>query len=678
MKKNFTMNDKHPLFTHQRQVHLDFHTSPFIPDVGVEFDARAFAETFKRAHVNSVNVFAKCHHGMCYYPTKTGKSHPAIGNRDLLGEQIEALHKAGIRAPIYTTIVWEENVAQTHPEWRQMDVKGDFAQDTIGPDGLPGHIGMWKFNDFSNSDYQDYFEAHVRELLNRYGKDVDGFWFDILFLHPKGGWSHANRKLRAKHGLLDDTLENFARLQGIAQKAFSEKFTRIVHGMNPDVTLFYNAQNDGNMHPQVGPRMRQEQMTHFEIESLPSGFWGYFHFPRMARMQSHWDKPWLGMTGRFQKMWGDFGGIKPQPALEFECFRSQALGGANSIGDQLPPRGTLDPAAYELIGAVYKQCEEAEPFYEGASFVRPRIGIFSASYAGFDGGTSEEGAVLLCEEAHYDCALLDGEDELNDYNLLILPDSTVVTPQLAEKLKTFHKNGGKLLISGKGGFDAGGNWALPFLPLEFNGEVDLYPTFWRAKKSFDSAMSSSDRVFYQPGMNVIKNEDIQVLIDRILPYFKRSAITFSSHFQTPPQANADAHPAAVSGDGFVYFADPIFREYRQSGNIAVRDAWRKVMQNQIGPSPFGDGLSSHIIVYPLRKDTSLLLTLLHYVPIRKARDIDIIDERGTFCGERLRIAGNPKEVRIYNSGEILRPAPDGSFELPPTAGRLLLEVPEYF
>jgi hypothetical protein len=39
--------------------------------------------------------------------------------------------------------------------------------------------------------------------------------------------------------------------------------------------------------------------------------------------------------------------------------RAQALGGANSVGDQLPPRGILDPDAYELIGAVYAQCEEA-------------------------------------------------------------------------------------------------------------------------------------------------------------------------------------------------------------------------------------------------------------------------------------------------------------------------------
>ncbi|MCJ7623382.1 MAG: hypothetical protein MUO76_07750 [Anaerolineaceae bacterium] len=56
-----------------RQVHLDFHTSPAIPDVGVDFDPRVFASLLKSAHVNSVTVFAKCHHGHSYYPTKVGR-----------------------------------------------------------------------------------------------------------------------------------------------------------------------------------------------------------------------------------------------------------------------------------------------------------------------------------------------------------------------------------------------------------------------------------------------------------------------------------------------------------------------------------------------------------------------------------------------------------------------------
>jgi hypothetical protein len=84
-----------------RQVHLDFHTSPYIPDLFSEFDADIFADTLARTHVNSVTIFAKCHHGMSYFPTKMGTPHPALHGRDAVGEMIAALHARGMQAPIY-------------------------------------------------------------------------------------------------------------------------------------------------------------------------------------------------------------------------------------------------------------------------------------------------------------------------------------------------------------------------------------------------------------------------------------------------------------------------------------------------------------------------------------------------------------------------------------------------
>src|SRR5256885_7788185 len=101
-----------------RQIHLDFHTSPFIRDVGVDFDADEFAKTMAAANVNSVTVFAKCHHGHLYYNTKHPARHPGLKkNIDLLGQQAEALHREGIRAPIYFSVQCDEYAADTHPDW---------------------------------------------------------------------------------------------------------------------------------------------------------------------------------------------------------------------------------------------------------------------------------------------------------------------------------------------------------------------------------------------------------------------------------------------------------------------------------------------------------------------------------------------------------------------------------
>ncbi len=76
------------------------------------------ARNIQEAHVDSVTVFAKCHHGLLYYDTKRPERHPNLKKGlDLLGEQVEALHREGIRAPIYISVLCDEYAADTHPEW---------------------------------------------------------------------------------------------------------------------------------------------------------------------------------------------------------------------------------------------------------------------------------------------------------------------------------------------------------------------------------------------------------------------------------------------------------------------------------------------------------------------------------------------------------------------------------
>jgi hypothetical protein len=664
----------------QRRVHLDFHTSPHIPDVGCEFDARRFGQTFKRAGVDSVTVFAKCHHGMCYFPTKTGTAHPALRGRDLLGEMIAALHREGIKAPLYTTVAWEEDVASRFPAWRQMRADGTFAQRTnLGPDGRP-QPGAWRFNDWTHPEYQDYIEAHVRELLSRYGTEVDGLFFDILAFDRCAHYSESALRLRARHGLLGHDFGSFKRFEALAQDRFALRFTKLIKARRPAATVFYNASYDTSGDPRVGGRVLARHVTHLEIESLPSGPWGYFHFPRLARGAGRWGLPWLGMTGRFQRTWGDFGGIRPQPALEYDCFRSQALGGGNSVGDQLPPRGAPDPAAYALIGAVYSQCEAAEPFYAGTVELHS-VGILTANWPEGDptaSARSDEGAVQMCEEIHYDATVLDMQSDFSGYALLLLPDAVVVAPGLRRKLQAYWRHGGSLLLSHHAGRDASGRFALDFLPLAFAGEAERFPSYWRARKPFWPEWGGSDRVVYARGANVVRRPGLEVLVERVPPYFQRSDLKFSSHYQAPPLARVGPHPAVVAGKAFVYLADPIFREYRESGNTLVRDACRRVMERLIGPPPFAAGLPTTMLCIPRRRRRDLRLTLLHYVPVRKALAADVLEERMGFAGEALRLPPAARAVRVFPGGKLLDRSLDGSFLLPQAKGRLLLEVPGFF
>jgi hypothetical protein len=44
--------------------------------VGDQFDATTFFDTLESAKVNSIALFAKCHHGYSYFNTKVGTHHP--------------------------------------------------------------------------------------------------------------------------------------------------------------------------------------------------------------------------------------------------------------------------------------------------------------------------------------------------------------------------------------------------------------------------------------------------------------------------------------------------------------------------------------------------------------------------------------------------------------------------
>ncbi|MGN0802223.1 MAG: hypothetical protein ACI4MF_06465, partial [Candidatus Faecivicinus sp.] len=117
-----------------RQVHLDFHTSPCIPGVAAQFDKAQFQAALKEGNLNSITVFAKCHHGYCYYPTRVGTMHPTMRRDfDLTGAMIDAAHEIGVAAPIYITTGFSVLDAETHPEWRMCDEDGNPRANNIDP-----------------------------------------------------------------------------------------------------------------------------------------------------------------------------------------------------------------------------------------------------------------------------------------------------------------------------------------------------------------------------------------------------------------------------------------------------------------------------------------------------------------------------------------------------------------
>lgn len=550
-----------------RQIHLDFHTSEHIEDVGARFDAEKFAATLKRGNVNSVTVFARCHHGWAYYPSTVCKPHPHL-KRNLTGEMVAACRKHDINVPVYITVQWDERMAREHPGWRVVHAEQEAGS------SLYQLKPQWHTLCLSNQGYIDYLIAHTKEVIELF--QPDGIFFDILLM-----WRCVcpNCVVRMQGAGRDagnekDQLANHRELL----LEFYEKMGSAVRAIDPEMRMFFNSG-----HIYKGERERWKYFTHLELESLPTGGWGYDHFPVSARYANTLGMEYLGMTGKFHTSWGEFGGYKRPVALEYECMLMTSLGARCSIGDQMHPSGELEEATYATIAPAYARVAAIEPYVKGARPVS-EVAIVSSESVHKARGAHEErdcGAARMLLEMHVMFDVIDEEEEFGKYKVLVLPDDIVLEGRLAEKVNAYVKGGGKLIMSGASGMrkDMSG-FAVP-LRAEVNGMSEWTPDYVEVRAGLDEDIVAAPFVMYHRAYKV-RGRGAEVLAEVRAPYFNRTWEHFCSHQHTPYRLETCAEYHAMLQDGgIIYFSHPIFMAYYDKGQplykYMVRGALRRLL-----------------------------------------------------------------------------------------------------
>jgi hypothetical protein len=551
-----------------RQIHLDFHTSEHITGVGADFDAEDFVSTFNAAHVDSVTLFAKCHHGWSYYPTEIGAPHPHLERPDLLGDMVTALKSADIEAPIYISVQWDERNARLHPEWRAMRAVED---NFFIPDQL---TAGWHSLCLNNKPYRDQLVAQAREVVRAY--DPPGLFFDIILttdcvcpacisrMHDNG----LDPQNPVDRLVNDEAVNEIFRQEMSA--ALSAKF--------PDLRVFYNC---GHIHKQ-GPA-RFAPYTHLEIESLPTGGWGYDHFPSSARYAAFLGLDYMSHTGKFHTSWGEFGGFKHPHALEYETAQMAALGAKCLVGDQLHPRGAINSDTYASIAPAYKRIAQLEPYLEGAVQVS-EVAILSSEYfhpVGARNNASDDGAAQMLLELKIGFDVIDPSADFDLYRLIILPDNIPVDAALAARFEAYVAEGGKIIFSGSSAMTPDGSVALPAGIARSPETVRHNPTYMRAADHLDAELPGSAFVMYGEPQSVTST-GAKVLAEISLPYFNRTYAHFCSHLHAPDDPHAQSPGAAVTlKDGVAYIAYPIFSMYQAVGQPLYKYVVRGLIEKLI-------------------------------------------------------------------------------------------------
>ncbi len=616
-----------------RQVHLDFHTSPLIPGIGEDFDLDAFVARLKAGHVDSVTCFSRCHHGYIYHDTRFPNRHPHL-KVNLLAEQIRACHQADIRVPIYVTVGWDHLAATEHPEWIEIDENGT----QVGRKPLGAGWG-WYNMDFA-SPYLDYCIAQTQEVCDLFGDEVDGFFFDIIFqrgVHSvwglerfrQLGWDPADPvRQREMQDLL--TVECTDRLAGA------------VRAKNKNCTIFFNGGH-------VGPTFRRMigNNSHLEIESLPSGGWGYMHFPMTSRYARTLGKDFLGMTGKFSESWGHFNSYKNRAALEYECFSMLAAGGKCSVGDQLHPRGVLDRATYELIGSVYAQVEAKESWCRGATPVT-EIAVLNAEEFDKSGERMDPrnlGAARMLIEGRHQFDFVDTQADLSGYRLVILPDCIPDHAGLKAKLAQFLASGGRVIASHRS------LHVLPEPPAEVVGDLPHSPDFLRADSRLHQD-AETDFVMYERGLEVRPLPGAEVMATISYPYFSRTWDHFISHAHSPVEKNTDV-PGVIRQGNVVYFAHPIFTTYAKHSMSFHRDVVLAALKELLrDPVLRVDGPTS-LQATVTQQGSNQIVHLLHYIPERRALNFDVVEDALPVLGLTVELRGEWSRAKLVPEGRDL-------------------------
>lgn len=598
-----------------RQVHLDFHTSEKIEGIGKDFSKEQFQHALKIGHVDSITLFSKCHHGWAYHPSDANEIHPHL-DFDLLGAEIEAAHEIGVKTPVYLSAGLDEKMARRHPEWliRRKDESTLWAP----------NFSVAGYHRFCfNSPYLDYLLAQIKEVCERY--DADGIFLDIVGVVP----CYCQNCVKT---LLDEGKDpyNDDDANDLAERIYANYCRRVretIDSVKPGLPVFHNGG-----HIIRGRRDLAHFNTHLELESLPTGGWGYDHFPLSAAYSRTLGMEFLGMTGKFHKSWGDFGGFKHPNAIRYEVALSAANGAKCSIGDQMHPSGKMEENTYHIIGAGYSELEATEEWLRDADFVTDIAVLSAEAFSGYQGTTgvqganssaADAGAVRILLEGKYLFNVIDTEEDFGKYKVIILPDSITPDKPLADKLRAFISDGGKILATGKSGVDA--ETESEFIAdfgAKFIGKAPFDPDYF--KPSFEIPE-------YLPATYVMKyggysiEADGEVLGLREDSYFNRSVFSFSSHNQTPNKPDAD-HAGMTEGKDGICISWNVFTEYADLGSLICKRMVEYALDRLLGDNKtVSTNLPAQGIVTLTQQSERLVFHALYASPVKRGM-VEVVED----------------------------------------------------
>jgi len=318
-------------------------------------------------------------------------------------------------------------------------------------------------------------------------------------------------------------------------------------------------------------------------------------------------------------------------------------------------------ATYELVGAAYAEIEEREPWLDNVTSVADiailsqeamsnyyKDGAIISHHGGADG---DIGATRILLEGKYLFDVIDTEEPLDKYKLIILPDNIKLDETLAAKFKAYTAKGGKVLASGASGLNADGKFALD-LGCTMNGVSELFPIYFRPQFEMEGLGQSANVIYAKP-YSITANNGADVPILAEFPYFNRTTFAFSSHRHTPNNKSEQFAGAAVGADG-AYIAAEIFSEYAQKGSLIAKRVVCHMIDTLLGDAKTlrTDLPAQGVVTLMDQKAEKRMVNHVMYVsPVKRGQGIEVIEDIVPLYNIKVSVR-TPAPKRVYLAPEM--------------------------
>lgn len=427
------------------------------------YDTKEWVDLVASAGVNLAALQAKCHAGMAYYDTEIDHLHAGLDGRDAFGEQVASFHDRGIKVFANVSLIFDERLFKLHPEWRLRNKEGkDCKEARFVLDEIRAGVLC------INTPYREFAKRSLEAFARKYPVDLPHL--DMLFTWTEICYCQSCRAQYLQHsggdvpgGTDSADYPAYVRWRNERLYSFAEEMITAFKTIRPEAAATFNSPRPHLANPHMPVEMANlADMVGgdpVQDDSSPAGL--VYSSSAWANMKP--DRAALMCIGRWHRHEAQHAGMRTTEELEISTMVAAAFNHAVMLIDIPRPEGTLYRSVYERYTEVFAFLDKATPYlggdrmrcvalyasedtrrhlYETSSGVMPQDKREAIEHIS---GLKEIFRSLTDQHVPIDVITKLNLGQLDEYSVVILPDTLLMSDAEVEAVREYVAEGGNLL-----------------------------------------------------------------------------------------------------------------------------------------------------------------------------------------------------------------------------------------